>query len=452
MSEKKLKAAFFTLGCKLNQFESEAIADKLKSKGAEIVPFSASADIYIINTCTVTSKSEQKARRMIRKTVRENPGSLVIVTGCYVQLNRDDIELISKNLVTIKQEDKESILKLADMYIGKNSGLEQYRDSLIDHDETEFTGKFYFVNSNYSFHSRAFLKIQDGCNNFCHYCRVPLARGRSVSLEYGKVLENVCQIEKEGYNEVVLTGVNVTAYKSGSYDFPELVKMLLEKTENIKIRLSSLEPDMIDERYCKLVENKRICNHFHLPVQSGSDAVLKAMGRKYKSSKVTEAVGILRSSGRDPFISADIITGFPGETDDDFNDSYNLLKDNRFASMHVFPFSRRPGTKAYNMKNLVPERISGSRAEKLRELSENLFAEYTERWSGCETEVIIEGAEKISDKVYFKGLSDNYLKVIFPAEEYKTGKYDGRKALVKIGKENYLKPGYFMSDLITLYI
>ena len=452
MSGKSLKAAFYTLGCKLNQFESEAIADKLKSKGIEIVQFSQTADIYIINTCTVTSKSEQKARRMIRKASREHPGSLIIVTGCYVQLNQDDIDAISENLVTVKQEDKESILKLADKFLDADSDISGYRKSLIDHDDEEFTGKFYFVNSDYSFHSRAFLKMQDGCNNFCHYCRVPLARGRSVSLEYNRVVENVQQIENEGYNEVVLTGVNVTAYKSGDYDFPELIKLILEKTENIKIRLSSLEPDMVDDRYREIVKNNRICGHFHLPVQSGSDAVLKAMGRKYKAEKVSEAVEILRSSGRDPFISADIITGFPGETDEDFNDSYNILKNNKFASMHVFPFSKRPGTKAFNMTNCVPERISGERAEKLRTLSDNLYKEYAERWSGKETEIIIEGSEEISGKAYLKGLSDNYLKAIFPVKEYNSVKYDGRKALVKLGKEGALKDNYFLSDLVNLYI
>ena len=447
-----MKAAFYTLGCKLNQFESEAIADRLKSKGVQIVPFNEQSDIFIINTCTVTSKSEQKARRVIRKTARENPGSLIIVTGCYVQLNQDDIKSISENLVTIRQEDKEAILALADRYLEKDPDIEKYRESLLDHDDEEFTGKFYFVNSDYSFHSRAFLKIQDGCNNFCHYCRVPLARGRSVSLEHDKVIENIIQIEKEGYNEAVLTGVNVTAYRSEGYDFPGLVSLILEKTEKIKIRLSSLEPDMIDDRYRSIVCNKRICNHFHIPVQSGSDNILKAMGRKYKSDKITEAVEILRSSGRDPFISADIITGFPGETDPDFDDSYNILKNNSFASMHVFPFSRRPGTKAYHMKKLVPERISGERAEKLRKLSDSLYNEYAERWTGRETEVIIEGSEKIGDRLFLKGLSDNYLKVIFPYDSSENEKCDGRMALVRLGKEGEIKEGFFASELVNLYM
>ncbi len=452
MSEKELKAAIFTLGCKLNQFESEAIADRLKSRGVDIVPFSETADIYIINTCTVTSKSEQKARRIIRKTARENPGSLIIVTGCYVQLNQEDIDSISENLVTVKQEEKEAILSLADRYLGGNRDIENYRKSLLDHDKTDFTGKFYFVNTDYSFHSRAFLKIQDGCNNFCHYCRVPLARGRSVSLEHEKVVENVIQIEREGYNEVVLTGVNVTAYRSDNLDFPLLINLILEKTENIKIRLSSLEPDMVDERYRKIVNNIRICSHFHLPVQSGSDAILKAMGRKYRSGKVTEAVEILRSSGRDPFISADIITGFPGETDDDFQDSFNILKNNSFASMHVFPFSRRPGTRAYTMKNLVPERISGERAEILRKLSDSLYNEYALRWSGRETEVIIEGSETISGLKYLKALSDNYLKVLVPVDSGEYQNSEGKKALVRLGKEGKLKEGFFCSELISLYI
>lgn len=448
---KTLKAAFYTLGCKLNQFESEAIADKLKGKGVEIVPFSDKADIFIINTCTVTSKSEQKARRVIRKVSRENPGSTIIVTGCYVQLNQEDVDSLAENLITIRQEDKESIINFAEQYLGKNPDIEGFRESLLDHDEKEFNGKFYFVNSDYSFHSRAFLKIQDGCNNFCHYCRVPLARGRSVSLDHEKVIENIRQIEDEGYNEVVLTGVNVTAYKSGIYDFPLLVHLILERTDSIKIRLSSLEPDMVDVRYRDIVKSSRICGHFHLPVQSGSDAVLKAMGRKYKSDKVTEAVEILRSSGKDPFISADIITGFPGETDEDFKDSFNILKNNNFASMHVFPFSRRPGTKAYNMKNLVPERISGERAEKLRNLSDSLFSEYTERWEGKEAEAIIEGEEVISGRLYLKGLSDNYLKIIFPFDKSEDKKYDGKKAFILLGKEGSIKEGFFSSDLITLY-
>ena len=452
MSLKKITAAFYTLGCKLNQFESEAIADSFKSKGTEVIPFSEEADIFIINTCTVTSKSEQKARRVIRKISRENPASLVIVTGCYVQLNRDDIDVLGDNVITVKQDDKESIIHFAEKYLGENPDISGFKESLQFHDETEFNGKFYFVDSDYSFHSRAFLKIQDGCNNFCHYCRTTIARGASVSLEHGKVVDNVQQIEREGYNEVVLTGVNVTAYKSDQYDFPLLVMKILENTDKIRIRLSSLEPDMVDSRYEELVKNERICSHFHLPVQSGSDTILKAMGRKYISDKVTDAVAILRSSGRDPFISADIITGFPGEKDADFEDSYSILKNNRFASMHVFPFSRRPGTKAFSMKNLVPERISGERAEKLRNLSDSLYNEYALRWIGKETELIIEGGEKIDDIQYFKGLSDNYLRVIFPYNDSDVKKYEGKKAMIKLTGMALVKDGFYSAELLNLYI
>ncbi len=450
MSLNRINAAFYTLGCKLNQFESEVIADKFRNKGADIVPLSSSADIYVVNTCTVTSKSEQKARRVIRKISRENPDSVIIVTGCYVQLNQKDVDSLGSNIISVKQEDKELIIKFAEKYLGSNPDLSGFFSSLKIHDNTE-SGKFYFVDSDYTFHSRAFLKIQDGCNNFCHYCRVPLARGRSVSLEHEKVIENITGIESAGYNEVVLTGVNITAYSSEKYDFPDLVLRILDKTDRIKIRLSSLEPDMIDSRYEEIVRNERICSHFHLPVQSGSDRILKAMGRKYLSGKVADAVSVLRTSGRDPYISADIITGFPGETDEDFQDSYSILKDNNFSSMHVFPFSRRPGTKAYDMGNFVPERISGERAEKLRELSENLFAEYADRWQGKETEIIIEGREVKGNLLYLKGLSDNYLKVSVPVEKKLSDNYEGKTASVRLGRMGENIEGYLGSELITLY-
>jgi len=454
MKKSKSRVAFYTLGCKLNQFESEVLADSFLSAGADIVPVSENADIYIINTCTVTSKSEQKARRVIRKISRDYPGSVVVVTGCYAQLDPEKIEEIADNLLVIPQDKKHLLLKSTEMlldscidpedavpllkeFIRENSGEKPARQSqpqsplnpqtrppsqsqplpqsqLLPESQPQTAkpddSSFYTVTKGFQFHSRAFLKIQDGCDNFCRYCRVPLARGRSRSLDPDIVISNIIDIEKSGYNELVLTGVNISSYKSGGLDLVSLIEKIIAGTEKMRIRLSSLEPDSIDGRYLDIIKLERICGHFHLPVQSGSDAVLSVMGRKYKRDKVTDAVSILRQKGNNPMISADVITGFPGETDRDFEDTCSLVTENEFAYLHVFPFSPRPGTAAYRMKNHVPERVSTERAEHLRNLSGKLFAIYASKCIGMSSPAIIEGREG-SLKDVWNGISDNYLKL-----------------------------------------
>ncbi len=432
MKKSKSRVAFYTLGCKLNQFESEVLADSFLSAGADIVPVSESADIYIINTCTVTSKSEQKARRIIRKISRDYPGAVVVVTGCYAQLDPDKIEDLADNLLVIPQDKKHLLLKSTELlldsciepqdavpllkeFIRENTGVKSAsRLQLKSQPQTQTVkpeeSSFYTVTKGFQFHSRAFLKIQDGCDNFCKYCRVPLARGRSRSLDPDHVISNIIDIEKSGYNELVLTGVNISSYKSGGLDLVSLIEKILAGTEKMRIRLSSLEPDSIDERYLDIIKMERICGHFHLPVQSGSDTILSAMGRKYKRDKVTEAVSLLRQKGNNPMISADVITGFPGETDKDFGDTCDLVIKNEFAYLHVFPFSPRPGTAAFRMKNHVPERISTERAEHLRNLSGKLFASYASKCIGMSASAIIEGREGALKDVW-NGISDNYLKL-----------------------------------------
>ncbi len=413
MDNQGIRIAFYTLGCKLNQFESEVMADAFMSAGVSIVPFSDSADIYMINTCTVTSKSEQKARRVIRKVSRDFPGSIIIVTGCYAQLESEAIDKIADNLVIIPQDKKQLLLKAVPFLAGIHLSFEDAASglkNLIENDSTR-EESFYSVKKGYLFHSRAFLKIQDGCDNFCRYCRVPLARGRSRSLDPQSVLSNVSEIEKAGYRELVLTGVNISSYKSGGFNLVSLVEKILDSSKDFRLRLSSLEPDCIDSSYLRIIGRERICRHYHLPVQSGSDAVLSAMGRKYNASKITEIVKLLRTPGNDPLISADIITGFPGENDQDFKATCDLVTDSSFSYLHVFPFSPRPGTAAWKMKNPVPERISRERAEILRNLSGELFKKYASAWEGVEIEAVIEGrAEKEGND--WSGITDNYLKLI----------------------------------------
>ena len=416
MNTKKVKAAFFTLGCKLNQFESEAIADAFSLLGADILSDIASvqdnADIYVVNTCTVTSKSEQKARRVIRKIAKDFPNSAVIVTGCYAQLEREAINNVADNLVVVPQDKKEMLLKLPD-FIFVNFNRTDFVKILKEIvDKPVFSeNSFYTIKNEYIFHSRAFLKIQDGCNNFCKYCRVPLARGKSRSMEYSAVISNIKNLEKTGYREVVLTGVNISLYKSDAIDLILLIEKILNNTKKIRIRFSSIEPDSIEKRYLDIIDKERICSHFHLPIQSGSDSILASMGRSYSGNKVIEAVNILKSACVNPMISADIITGFPGETEQDFKDTCDLAEQAALSYLHVFPFSKRPGTAASKMKNIIPERISRERAERLRLLSDKLFSNYALLWENQKVKALLEGTYDKAGKEW-NALSGNYLKLV----------------------------------------
>lgn len=409
-----LSVAVYTLGCRLNQVESEAVSLAFSRAGFHVVSPDDNADIYVVNTCTVTSKSEQKARRVIRKFASENPDSLVIVTGCYAQLNGPDIEALGENILVIKQEEKSRLLELPS-YAGEfdwKSGASLKKEvSFRLEAAPRIKTKFDFLPDSFCFHTRASLKVQDGCNNFCAYCRIPFARGRSESMDFRKAVDMAVNIEKNGYKELVMTGVNITAYENGGYRLRDLIREILRSTSDIRIRMSSLGPYDDFENFEFFISEERICPHFHLSVQSGSDSILKAMGRKYPAGRLKTITDILKASGRDPFISGDVITGFPGETDDDFMDSYDLIKECGFASCHVFPYSPRPETRAFRMKPRVPERVSRDRAEKLASLADQLYLEYAARQQGRMENVIIEEETVLDGTRYFAGLSSNYLKV-----------------------------------------
>jgi threonylcarbamoyladenosine tRNA methylthiotransferase MtaB len=403
-----MRAAFYTLGCKLNQYETESIADKFKSAGFKIVNIHEHADVFIINTCTVTTKSEQKARRIIRKISKDNKGSLVIVTGCYAQLERDKIKELVPNLIIISQDNKPVLLEIAEDIINGN-----YEFNPKNSDRNKFSyspGKFIF-------HSRAFIKIQDGCDYMCTYCRVPLARGKSVSMDYKLVVNTLRRMEKTGYREAVLTGVNIASYKFGNKDFSDLLLHMLDNTENIRLRISSLEPEKINNKLMDIIKSERICSHFHLPVQSGSDKILRLMKRRYNSKKIIENTELLRNVKPDAFISADIIAGFPGETDEEFKHTKDLIKKCSFAGMHIFRFSRRPGTVAYRMKPVIPERTVKERVIELAEIEKKLHLKYIKNCPKTAEAVleektdILPGIKYKNDKKTWLGLSDNYLKL-----------------------------------------
>ncbi|MDR2631430.1 MAG: tRNA (N(6)-L-threonylcarbamoyladenosine(37)-C(2))-methylthiotransferase MtaB [Spirochaetaceae bacterium] len=432
-----LSVALHTLGCKLNQVESESIASAFTREGFTLVPWEGGgADIFLVNTCTVTSKAEQKARRIIRKILKENPTSRVIVTGCYAQLdaeavagltgNEGGVPAYQKRLLVIPGDRKSSLLDLPGLLrewgnaAGAPAGdLEQWARGL---DVSSPQDRFRFNPEGFCNHSRAFLKIQDGCDKRCSYCRVTLARGPSVSLAAERVLSRLRTLEAAGFGEAVLTGINICQYRDGSLDLGGLLEYLLGETGDIALRLSSVEPENITPNLVNVLAHPRIRPHFHLSLQSGSPGILQRMGRGYSPESIEEGVARLRSVKGDPFVACDIITGFPGETGGEFEKTYELCRRIGFSWIHAFPYSPRPGTEAYHFTAPVTERDAVSRVTALTDLARQGRRDYIGRWIGKKVEAIIEGtASNEGNKKkspYTAALSDNYLRLLLPNGEF----------------------------------
>ncbi len=411
-----MRVAFYTLGCKLNQCESEALASSFGSQGFFIVPPSEAADIYVVNTCTVTSKSEQKARRMIRRFSREHPDATVIVTGCYAQMDPDVFESLGPRVAVVSGEQKSMLLNLP-LYLNDSgcgaSLVEEGVRHILSGGRPDPQDRFEFNARTFTDHSRPFLKIQDGCDNACTYCRVTLARGDSVSLDLDEIVRRTAALEEDGFDEIVLTGINLSLYSSRGHGLADLLKSLLAATSRTRFRLSSIEPDWLVPEHIEVLADSRICPHFHLPIQSGDDGVLEKMARRYPGEKVLEGVRLLRQVKDDPFIAADIIAGFPGENEQAFRTSLSLLEEIEPAALHVFPYSSRPGTAAAGFKHHVPERITGEHTAVLRERSSSWLKAYTERWIGREEGVVVETLPEGQDNG--RGLTGNYLHVDVPS-------------------------------------
>jgi threonylcarbamoyladenosine tRNA methylthiotransferase MtaB len=413
-----------TLGCKLNQLESEAITDAFRQAGFSLFNHltGTSPSVIIINTCTVTSKADQKARRVIRKALKDHPDSLVIVTGCYAQLDYSQILKLDENqngrFFVLKGKEKENILKLPH-YFDKNTDFSQVIKNWREMTESkkQETGVFQFSPEKFSGHTRSFIKIQDGCGNNCTYCRIRLARGPSVSLDSDRVLERL-RILEESHAEAVLTGVNICQYRDTpsadrltANNLGGLLEYLLCGTTKISLRLSSLEPESIDENFAKVLSHKRIRPHFHLSIQSGSERILEKMGRSYNAETVEKAVTILRCVKDDPFLACDIITGFPGETEAEFKETFEMCKKICFAWIHVFPYSKRDGTPAALFVDSVKEKEVLNRVRFFTDLAWLGRTEYVRRWLGREVEILV---EKGGASNFCKGVSQNYLKLLVP--------------------------------------
>ena len=399
-----MKVFVYTLGCRVNQCESEAVAESFSRSGHEVLRTSTSADLIIVNTCTVTSKAEQKARREIRLFAKTCP---VLVTGCYAQVNPKEIESLSPNVVVLPLIRKPELLGLAE-YLKDSpadvlSAIKDYVSS-----EGKRGSLFDFAPSEFSYHSRSYLKVQDGCDNNCAFCRVHIARGKSQSLDWQTVVQRALEIEKKGYHEIVLTGVNLTMYDHQGRGLGGLLEHLLEAVgPDMRFRLSSLEPDHIDDLLIQQLKDPRMQPYFHIPIQSASDKVIKRINRVYDSSHLEYVIGRLREVKEDPFLACDIITGLPGEDDKEFEVTRSFLERHGFALMHVFPFSPRPDTALENARDKVPESIRDERAAILRDLSLKLNKQYVDRQIGKKAEVILEGRR--TGKWY--GLTGNYIKL-----------------------------------------
>ena len=401
-----MKVFIYTLGCRVNQCESEAIAESFAKAGHSVLNSHEEADLTIVNTCTVTSKAEQKARREIRLFAKTAP---VLVTGCYAQVNPKEIEDLADNVVVLPLLRKPELLGLAS-FIGEHQDLDvlsQLKEFAKERREG-YGGLFDFAPSQFSYHSRSYLKIQDGCDNNCGFCRVHIARGPSYSLDSETVVQRALEIEKQGYHEIVLTGVNLTMYDHTNRGLGGLLeKLLFAVGPDMRFRLSSLEPDHIDDLLLEQLKDPRMQPYFHIPIQSAADKVIKRINRTYDSNHLEYVISRLREIKDDPFLACDIITGLPGEGDEEFEITRSFLERHGFALMHVFPFSPWPDTALYRAKDRVPENIRDERALVLRNLSARLNKAYTGRQVGKQAEIILEGRRTGR----WHGLTGNYLKL-----------------------------------------
>ena len=446
---------FETVGCKLNQIETESIAKFCSEYGFEVSmdPMTAAEKIAkdpvvsIINTCTVTAKAEQKSRRIMRLLLSKFPDMPVIVTGCYAQVEQKQIEALSPFIIVVPGAAKDS---LADFPLYLKNFLEKNKNFtgkvLADHirnwkpAQSLAASTFRLSTDTFFAHSRASIKIQDGCNNACSYCRIWLARGKPVSLPVKEVLNRVKQIEASGQKEVIITGVNLSLYKGfyksdetaaeEYFDLAQLMDYLLKNTANISYRISSLYPERVDDELCKVLDNARIRPHFHLSVQSGSDRILAAMNRRYNSQTIYEAVNRLRRIKPDAFIACDVIAGFPGETEEDFEQTMEMCKKCSFTWIHAFPFSARPGTSAVKMKNQVPQRISGQRVKELTAFAQQSKYEYTESFIGKTIKAIVE--KRRTDCV--RAVGENFLHIKLEGDFNELSQFAGKEITICITK------------------
>lgn len=410
------KVSFYTLGCKVNQYETNAMTQKFQEAGYEIVDLNKEiADIYIVNTCTVTNISDRKSRQVLRRLKDKNKDAIVVAVGCYAQVAKKELEEMPEIDIALGNEEKKDIVHYVEKFI-------QEKNKLIEIDDISSQREFKDMGQiTYTEKTRAVIKIQDGCNQFCSYCIIPYARGRVRSRNEESILKEITQIAQKGIKEVVITGIHVASYGRDFGNENGLID-LLEKINSIegiaRIRLGSLEPKIITEEFMqRLVKLEKMCHHFHLSLQSGCDETLKRMNRKYTTKDVAEIIERLGKYYNDVILTTDIIVGFPGETDEEFNQTYEFLQQAKLYKMHVFQYSPRKGTRAASMPNQVDGNIKEARSKKLIELSNKNQLEYNENLVGQNVEVLFEEKEVKEGDTYYKGHTQNYILVKYKTDE-----------------------------------
>lgn len=425
MERKKEKTvSFLSLGCKVNSYETNAMEYLFQQAGYNIVPFSEGADISIVNTCTVTNIADRKSRQMLHRAKKMNPNSIVVAVGCYVQAAGEEIKKDKAIDLVVGNNQKKEIVSVIEEYQKrqKQSEKQEYRieshiialDKSVDYEtlSIKHAGE----------KTRAYIKIQDGCNQFCSYCIIPYARGRVRSRKEEDILKEVEQLTKKGYQEIVLTGIHLSSYGIDFNQKDNLLLQLIEKLSKLqqlkRIRLGSLEPRIITSEFVQaLAENEKFCPHFHLSLQSGCDETLKRMNRKYTTKEYQEKCELIRSYFELPAITTDIIVGFPCETDEEFTKTKQFLKEISFAQMHIFKYSKRRGTKAEQMEGQIEEPIKTKRSNELMQIERNMRKNYQEQFLKKEETVLIEERIEIEGEQYQIGHNERYLKLAIKEEK-----------------------------------
>lgn len=429
------KAALHNLGCKVNAYETEAMQQCLQEAGYEIVPFSETADVYVINTCSVTNMADRKSRQMLHRAKKLNPKAIVVAAGCYVQTKEAEALVDEAIDIIIGNNRKHELADLLEEYKSSSKRTKSIAD--INHEKQEYE-ELYLAKT--AEHTRAFIKVQDGCNQFCSYCIIPFARGRVRSRRAEDVLREIKRLAEKGYKEVVLTGIHLSSY---GVDTGDHLLNLIGQVHNIegieRIRLGSLEPRIVTDAFAKrLSELPKICPHFHLSLQSGCDTVLKRMNRRYDTAEYEAGCKLLRTYFDHPAITTDVIVGFPGETEEEFSVTKEFLKNIDFYEMHIFKYSKREGTKAAEMPMQVPEQVKSERSAGLLELEKVMSQNFRNFYLGKEVTVLLEEEFIYEGKKYFTGYTKEYVKTAFQTEKEMSNQFVTGKISRQLTGDIYL--------------
>lgn len=421
------KAALHNLGCKVNAYETEAMQQILEENGYEIVPFAPGADLYLINTCTVTNIADRKSRQMIHKARKMNPKAVVVAAGCYVQASSEELTADGSVDVVIGNNRKKDLIKI----------LKEFEEGRATENVIDMMCEKQYENLSIqktAEHTRAYIKVQDGCNQFCSYCIIPYTRGRVRSRSEEEVIEEVTELAHHGYQEVVLTGIHLSSY--GTDTGSSLIQLIeqVHQIEGIKrIRLGSLEPGIVTQEFAQRLKNlEKFCPHFHLSLQSGCDATLKRMNRRYTTQEYREKCAILRIVFENPALTTDVIVGFPGETQEEFEQTKLFLEEIKFFETHIFKYSRRKGTRAAGMENQVPDSIKNVRSNELIQLNEKNQTLFEEAWKDKKVQVLCEEEIEIDGIKYYSGHTKEYIRTAVEAQ---------------YGKENRILSGTLKKEL-----